>query len=75
MFKFRSNSGQKCSPEPEPEFRSIYGANAIFSGNGSYFCETYITSDKDIFLCVPCSYTNSWCMHGKPLSCDNNIVL
>ena len=19
MFKFRSNSGQKCSPEPEPE--------------------------------------------------------
>ena len=24
MFKFRSNSGQKCSPEPEPEFRSIY---------------------------------------------------
>ena len=25
MFKFRSNSGQKCSPEPEPEQKCCSG--------------------------------------------------
>ena len=25
MFKFRSNSGQKCSPEPEPEQKGCSG--------------------------------------------------
>ena len=28
MLKFRSNSGQKFSLEPEPEFRSIYDLEA-----------------------------------------------
>ena len=50
MFKFRSNSGQKCSPEPEPEFRSIYG---LFL---SLFVSLSLTESPEFSL--PYSFSN-----------------
>ena len=49
MFKFRSNSGQKCSPEPEPEQKCCSGTGTGIPVDLWFYSEIHALQDDISF--------------------------